>query len=487
MAYRDLREFIVILESEGELVRIKEEVDWQYEIGAVSRRLCDLETQGVNAPAVIFENIKGHQGGKFFTNTLASYRRYALALGLKKETPAKDLIEAYRQRIRKPVDPRIISASVATCKENILTGNDIDLLKFPVPKWHTLDGHRYIGTYHTAICREPDTGWTNWGMYRMGVHDKNSTGILLSPHQHIGEIFRKYQDKNEPMPVCVAIGQDPINVIVSASDFPGNVSEVGMAGALRHEPVELVKAETCDLAVPAHAEIVLEGEIAPGDLKDEGPFGEYPGYYGGDRYPKPVFRVKCVTHRNQPILTGSQEGVALVDDHIMASISQSALAKWHLLDLVAVPGVKDVFFLPYCASWLFCIVSAKNVHQGHAIKIASALWGSKFGQSADWVVVVDDDIDPSNIQQVLWSVVTRCDPVRGVHIVPRRGCNPLVPRIPVLDRTIKGMPGSSIIIDAQFPFEWRKSDPNSIPEVADWNSWEPAVRERALEILSRVL
>jgi 4-hydroxy-3-polyprenylbenzoate decarboxylase len=171
----------------------------------------------------------------------------------------------------------------------------------------------------------------------------------------------------------------------------------------------------------------------------------------------------------------------------MGGISQSALAKWHLLDVVAVPGVKDVFFLPYCASWHFCIVSAKNVHQGLAIKIASALWGSKFGWGADWVVVVDDDIDPSNIQQVLWSVVTRCDPVRGVHIVPRRRCNHLVPRIPVLDRTVKQMPDSSIIIDAQFPFEWIKSDPDSIPEVADWNSWEPAARERALGILSRVL
>ena len=184
---------------------------------------------------------------------------------------------------------------------------------------------------------------------------------------------------NEPMPVCVAIGQDPINVIVSASGFPGNISEMEMAGALRQGPLELVKAETCDLAVPAHAEIILEGEIAPGDLKDEGPFGEYTGYFGGDRYPKPVFRVKCVTHRNQPILTGSLEGVPLVDDNIMGSVSQSALAKWHLLDLVAVPGVKDVFFLPYCASWHFCIVSAKNVHQGLANRIASALWGSKFG------------------------------------------------------------------------------------------------------------
>lgn len=486
MAYRDLREFIAVLDAEGELLRIDQEVDWENEIGAVSRRLCDRETQGVNSPAILFETVKGYPGGKFFTNTLTSYRRYALALGLHKDAPVKDIIEAYRSRIKKPLAPKVVAAASATCKENILTGDAVDLFQFPTPKWHPKDGHRYLGTFHSVICQEPGSDWVNWGTYRMGLHNKTSTGMLIIPGQHIGQIFAKYQERGQPMPVCVAIGQDPVNVIVSASGFAGNVCEAQMAGALRQEPVDLVKAETCDLLVPAHAEIILEGEIVPGELRMEGPLGEYTGYYGGDRYPKPVFNVKCITHRNQPILTGSQEGVPLVDDNVMASISQSGLAKWLLIDVLAVPGVKDVFFLPYCAGWMFCIVAATNVHEGLATRITSAIWGSKFGGTlcmADWVVVVDDDIDPTNIQQVLWSMVTRCDPVRGVHIMPRRPGNPLVPKIPLLDRTQRSMTTSAIMIDAQFPFDWRKCDPASVPEVCDWNSWDQQARARALALL----
>jgi UbiD family decarboxylase len=484
MAHRDLREFIRQLEEQGELLRVRGEVDWKEEIGAVSRRLCDRETEGTNAPAVLFENIKGYPGGRFFTNTLASFRRYALALGLKKETPVKEIIETYRQRIKNPVKPKVVKSG--PCKENILMGKDVDLFKFPTPKWHPEDGHRYIGTFHTVIVKDPDSDWVNWGLYRLGIHDEASTGIIITPNQHVGLIYEKYEARNQPMPVVVAIGQDPIHPIVAASGFMGGVSEVDMAGGLRQAPVELVKAETCDLLVPAHAEIILEGEILPKERKMEGPFGEYTGYYGGDRFPKPVFHVTCITHRNDPILTGSEEGVPLVDDNIMGCISQSALAKWLLLDLVCVPGVKDVFFLPHCASWHFCIVSATNAHPGIARRITSAIWGSKFGGIggyADWVVIVDDDIDPTNIQQVLWSVATRCDPARGVQITERRGTNVLLPKIAVLDRTERGIQGSSIMIDAQFPYEWRRSDPASVARVANWDNWTPEVRERALKLL----
>ena len=160
-----------------------------------------------------------------------------------------------------------------------------------------------------------------------------------------------------------------------------------------------------------------------------------------------------------------------------------------LINVLAVPGVKDIFFLPYCAGWAFCIVAAANVHQGLATRIASAIWGSKFGGTlgrADWVVVVNDDIDPTNIQQVLWSMVTRCDPLRGVHIMPRRDSSPLMPKIPVLDRTQRFMTGSAIMIDAQFPFDWKKCDPASVPAVCDWNSWDQQTRARALALLGEV-
>lgn len=485
MAYRDLREFLDVLEAEGELLRIKEEVDWNEEIGAVSRRLCDKETQGINSPAVLFENIKGYPGGRFFTNTLASYRRYALALGLKKDTPVKQLIRTYHDRILNPVKPVIVDSG--PCKENILKGNNVDLFKFPTPKWHAQDGHRYIGTFHAVITKDPDTDWTNLGLYRLGVHDKASTGVLITSGQHIGLIYQKYQEAKKAMPVAVAIGCEPTLPIVSASAYAAEISEFDMAGGLRQAPVELVKAETNDLLVPANAEIILEGEVPPDELKTEGPFGEWTGYFGGDVFPKPVFHVKCITHRNNPILTGSQEGVPLVDDNLMASISMSALALHNLKDLLKVPGVQDVFFYPHAAGWVLCIVSVKSLVSGLAQQVACAVWGSRFGSRrsfAEWVIVVDEDIDPSNINQVIWAMTTRCDPERSIQIIRRRGqAVPLLPNITFADRVEKQMPSSSIIIDGTFPREWRVADPRSVPAVCNWESWPQKVRERALSIL----
>jgi len=485
MAHKDLREFIKVLEAEGELLRIKEVVDWNVELGAVSRRMCDKETKGSPAPALMFENIKGHPGYTFFTNTLASLRRYALALGLNKDTPVKEMIRTFHERIKKPIKPKIVKDG--PCKENIFRGDNVDLLKFPTPKWHPKDGHRYIGTFHAVIQKDLDTDWVNWGLYRMGIHDKNSTGILIIKGQHSSEIFRKYQDANKPMPMAVAIGQDPINVIVSAAGFPAGTSEVDMAGGLRGEPVEIVKAETCDLYVPTTAEIVLEGEVIPGELKMEGPFGEYTGYYGGDVFPKPIFHVKCVTYRNNPILTGSLEGVPLVDDHIMASVSHSALARWNLIDVLGVPGVQDVYFYPSAASWSMAIVSAKRLVAGLPQQIAFGIWASKFGSSsgsACWVIVVEEDVDPTDINQVIWSMTTRCDPKDRVQIIRDRGwCTALLPRIPRAGRVDFTKSASSIIIDAGFPFEWRTADPDSIPSVANWENWPESVRKRAREIL----
>lgn len=488
MSHKDLREFIKVLEAEGELLRIKEAVDWNEELGAVSRRMCDKETKGAAAPALMFEDIKGYPGYTFFTNTVSCFRRYALALGLKRDTPPKEIIRTFHERIKKPIKPKIFKDG--PCKENIFKGDNVDMLKFPVPKWHPKDGHRYIGTFHATIMKDLDTDWVNWGLYRLGIHDKNSTGILIIPGRHCSEVFRKYQEANKPMPVAVAIGQDPTNVIVSAAGFPAGTSEVDMAGALRGEPVELVKAETCDLYVPATAEVVLEGEVIPNksdELKMEGPLGEWTGYYAGDIFPKPIFHVKCVTHRNNPILTGSLEGVPLVDDNIMASVSMSALARWTLIDVLGVPGVQDVYFYPYAASWMMAIVSAKRWVAGLSQQIACGIWASPFGAMntrAAWVIVVEEDVDPTDINQVIWSMVTRCDPTDRVQIIRDRGhSNPLAPRIPLHDRVVLGKSASSIIIDAGFPIEWRATDQALIPTVCNWENWPEKVRKRALEIL----
>ncbi len=496
MAYKDMRAFLQTLEDHGELLRVTEPTDWKLEIGAVSRRLCDMESSGINAPAVLFENIKDYPGGRFFTNSLSSFRRYALALGLDRDTSRMDLVHAFESGISSPVPPVEVERSAAPCKENILMGDDIDVTKFPTPLWHESDGHRYIGTFHATIMRDLESGWVNWGMYRVCIHDKNILGLNIPATVELKNgtlIHSKYISKDERMPVVLAMGDCPTMPIVSAGMFPVGCSEVEMAGGLRRAPYELVKAETCDLMVPANAEIIIEGYIDPHEVRMEGPFGEYTGYYGGRETPKPVIHVTCITHRNDPILIGSQEGVPFVDDHYMCAISMSALARHHLCTTLKLPGVKDVFFHP-AANWNFCVVSMDKTYDGAANTIAHALWSSKLGYQsgyADWVVVVDDDIDPSDINQVLWSLVTRCNPYDDIHMVQRKGgVNMLNPCIHIEER-MKMRSASGICIDAGWPFAWKAEEMRTgnkvIPPVSNWEDWPSNVRNRALEIVTRSL
>ena len=488
MAFKDMREFINKLEEEGELLRIKEEVDWDLEIGAVSRGLLDIENKGINTPAVLFENIKGYPGGRFFTNSLSSYRRYSIALGLPSDTGRTELVRTFEKRFNDPIKPVTVDRSQAPCKENIILGDDIDVTKFPVPRWHEADGQRFIGTFYTSILKDKDSEWVNWGMYRSCIHDKKTLGLNIPARVEFKNgtlIHSKYIKENERMPVVLAMGDCPTLPIVAAGMFPVGCSEVDIAGGLRQAPYELVKAETCDLMVPANAEIIIEGYIDPHDAIPEGPFGEYTGYYGGEEMPRPVIRVTCITHRNDPILIGSQEGVPFVDDHYMCSISMSAMARHHLISTLKLPGVKDVFFHP-AADWNFCVVSADKIYDGAANTIAFALWSSKLGcQSgyADWVVVVDDDVDPSDINQVLWVLVTRCNPAESVHIVRNKGgVNLLNPTMHIDDRN-KMLSAGGICIDAGWPYSWKaeemKTGRKVIPTVSNWEDWPDEVRERA--------
>lgn len=486
----DLRTYLQLLEKNGELLEISDEVDWNLEIGAVARRLCDIETKGKPAPAALFGNIKDYPGGRFFTNTLASYRRYALALGLPKEADITDIIETFSHRINNPIKP--VEVATGPCKENIITGDDIDLLKlFPTPQWHPEDGHRYIGTYHTIAVKDPDSGWVNWSLQRLGIHDATTTGMLISYNSHAGQIYAKWEKLGKPMPVAVAIGLHPIDNIVASTGFPDHVSEVDMAGALRQAPVQLVKCETNDLMVPAGAEIILEGEVLPGERKLEGPLGEYTGYYSDVASPKPVFHVKCITHRNDPILQGSLEGVPIVDDHVMSSVAQSALCLNLLRDVLRVPGVKHVYFPPSATGWHLCIVSAdRKGNPGLPVRITSAIWGSKFAATqnmAGWVIVVEEDIDVTDINQVLWAMITRCDPERGVQITRRRSAHLLLPAVSTEERTVQRKPSSSIMIDAGFPEEWYVADPDSIQPVVNWANLAPELRDMASALVDRNL
>jgi 4-hydroxy-3-polyprenylbenzoate decarboxylase len=467
MAYADLREYIDRLEKEGELKRIKAEVDWNLELGAIMRRANDLRE-----PALLFENIKGYPSDcKVLANVVGAtkpnvFGRACLTMGLPMNTPAPEIIEEIVRRFENPIKPVLVERG--PCKENIVKGEAIDVLKFPVPYFRQLDGGRFIGTWHTDITRDPDSGWVNWGMYRHMVHDGRSIGWLANPGQHGPRIYyQKYESIGKAMPMAIVIGTDPACALASISLVASHVNEVDLAGGLRGMPVELIKCETIDLEVPATAEIVLEGEVLPNERKLEGPFGEYTGYFASDKAPRPVFHVKCITHRNQPILPVSTPGKPFDDTTFVYSLCGSAALTTDLQKM-GFP-FKSLYLTP---SMMAVIVSAKETYPGYVHTLSSAIWGSKVGIYRPVIIVVGEDIDVTNMDEVMWALTTRVHPVRDIHVKKRAPSHPLFPFLSPEERN--SLSGAAVCYDATFPFEWKEKT----PKIADFeHAWPEGIRK----------
>ena len=476
MAIRDLRDFLDLLDRHGELQRIKEEVDWNLEMGAITRHCYDI-----GAPAALFENIKGYSdgyralGAPMGTSSKPGhslYARTALALGLGPETPVKEIMQSYLKRKETPIKPIVVKSG--PCKENILLGKDVDLLKFPVPLIHGGDGGRYIGTWNTVITKDPDSPWVNWGMYRLMVHDQNTMGCLFPMQQHIGQMYQKYEAKNLPMPAAVAIGGQPVIPIVSCVPLPPFVNEVDIAGALQGDPIPLVKCETVDLEVPATAEIVLEGVVLPNERKTEGPFGEYMGYESGKASPKPIFRVDAITHRNDPILPFSNMGMPIHEGQTATALIKGAEIYSELKKL-GLP-VKGVYCPPYAVGHM-AVISTETPFINFAKRVAHAVWATKPGLFTYYIVVVDADVDPTNMNEVLHAITTKCHPVNGIHPVSHiPGFPVLLPFMPAKERLLGDAAG--VILDCTWPKDW---PPETIPVKATLeNLWPKEIREKVL-------
>lgn len=405
---KDLRSFIKRLEEEGELARVKAEVDWKYELGAIARKVFGPPP----GPALLFENVKNYDT-PVFVGGLHTIKRIAIALDLDPNIDETSLLKEYSSRLDNPVKP--ISVENGPCKENKYFDDKVDVLMFPVPWWNEQDGGRYIGTWHQVVTKDPESGWTNVGTYRMMVHDSNTLGIHFSPFQHIDMMFAKYKAMNRPMPIAISIGSDPTAMMVSASPFPEGVNEWHMASALRKRPLELVKGETVDLEVPANCEIVLEGEVLPHETRIEGPFGEHTGYYGAGMRPLPVVKIKCITHRHNPIFRGTALGKPVTEQNRiswLAVVTQIMevykVARFPGITAVTAPAEGDP---EYCA-----IVAIKKTYSSQGLDAGRLLLSSKVGKIMKHVIVVDDDVDIYNLNQVLWAINMRVQASRDIYI-----------------------------------------------------------------------
>ena len=422
MAFKDFREWLDRLEAEGELKRIQAKVDWEGEIAEIM-----LETLRQRGPALLFENVRGHENTlckKLFCGGIARRGRIALMLGLPKDTPREEITRVTRDRLKKPLKP--VTVSTGPVKENIVTGQDIDLFQFPAPKWHHLDGGRYINTFCAVVTRDPETGTLNAGLYRGMISDRDKIGILLVPYQHWGIHFEKYQRMGKPMPVAVVYGCDDTLVCAAALPHPHpGFDEYWVSGGLRQEPLELVKCETSDLEVPASAEIVVEGTISgdPATFKMEGPFGEWRGFYGEAKM-RPVIKVDCITYRNDPILRGTLNGLpvgVVGEPNMIGTFAHNALL-WNILESQSIPGVLDVVSGPWT------IIRIHKTERGLARRIAAALWGSPMGfYFHEIVVVVEEDVDIHNFREVQWAILNCVDPQRDLVVFPGTGGDPLNP------------------------------------------------------------
>jgi 4-hydroxy-3-polyprenylbenzoate decarboxylase len=290
--------------------RLIEGADWNEEIGALTEAVAELIP---DPPMLVFDHIKNYPAGfRVVSLPMTSAKRAALALGLDIDGKTKtQLREMAADKMRNvPTVPPVV-VPTGPVMENVVTGDDIDLFKFPVPRFHAADGGRYIGTGDSIINKDPESDFINVGTYRIEVHEPNLLGIWMSPGQQGRQICQRYWDRGESCPVAAIFGGDLITFMVSSRPLPWGRSEFDHIGGLRGRPLEVVKGPITGLPIPAHAEIAIEGEIPPPSVeaRPEGPFGEWPGYYSGGTLGtgenQPVIRVKAVYHRNNPVLNNS--------------------------------------------------------------------------------------------------------------------------------------------------------------------------------------
>ena len=458
VAWQDLRDWLALVDRAKQLKRIDSAVDPDEELAAITF----MAGRTQETPALLFSNLVGNRtDARILSNMLgASKERYALAVGLDPKLSTSDMIMGSRDIMKRRLQPIHIPKRDAPVNEVVLQGGDIDVTAFPSPKFWPGDGGRYIGTGDVTFTRSPQDGRINVGVYRQMVHGPARIGLYCSPGKH-GRLDREaWWARSEPCEVVAAYGVDPVLFMVGAQVFSATESELDVAGGIMGRPIELTEAEHVSLPIPAHAELVIEGLLHAGDTEMEGPLGEFTGYYGGERAQQPVIEVKAVHYRRSPIITAA----------LMATYPSCEIGAYYAimrsarilddLQRIGAPGVVSAYSHPAAASgWGIVIVSLKQQYAGHAAQVlALAAQCPAAAYYTKWVISVDEDVDPTDFNQVMWALSSRCNPSEDLDFLRNTWSTGLDPsQYPIEARPY----GSKVLINACKPHRYIAKFPRS--------------------------
>lgn len=465
IGYKDLRQWLSGAEKMGQ-VRLETSVDLEEDVG----RIAEVSASTESGPAIILDEFKGYQKGyRILLNPFGTTKLIGWSYGWPTLDGARlELLDYLKKGLKELtlIPPKYVDKGPIL--ENVMMDDQVDLSRFPVPKWHPEDGGPYIGTGCVVITKDPDEDWVNVGTYRNQLHDKNSVGFYVSPGHHARIHRDKYFSCGQACPVAVVLGSDPLLFTAGMSELPWGVCEYDWVGGWRKEPMEVIKGRVTGLPIPAHAEIVIEGFSYPDKRKHEGPFGEWTGYYASGARDEYYIDVKAVYHRNDPILLGIPPQKPPFDaDKGRQFIKSSLLVQQ--LQSYGMPGISSAWTYGLGGCRLLVVVAIKQQYLGHARQVGHAAYsGPLASYLGRYVIVVDDDIDPSDLNDVMWAVLTRSDPATSIDIITRANSGPLDPRISPEDRAIGRFGNSRGIIDATMPFEWKDKFPKPVRPDIDW-------------------
>jgi UbiD family decarboxylase len=450
-----LRTYIDDITKLGELTTVKG-AHWDQELGAIAK----LSYRRPKPRALLFDDIPGYPTGRVLTGSTGSPARLAHTLRLGEGLDARGVVNALRGKpsawTAGASDFPVTEVSDAPFLQNVLEGEDANLLAFPVPRWNAGDGGRFIGTGCLVMTRDPETGVDNGGCYRMQVQDDGrAVSISAVPGKHGAQNIDRWFAKEGRAPVAVSFGHDPLLMVLGGTEVPGGVSELEYAGAVLGESVPVVVGESTGLPIPAGSEIVVEGWLTPDNVRVEGPFAEWTGYYAGSPRPCVTLNVDRIYHRDDPILLGAPPGKPPHDYSYMRTVMKSAMIE-DQLTAMGVAGVKSAWAHETGGGRLFIVVAIEQRYAGHSRQVGHLTAQCPAAAYMNrYVVVVDDDIDTTDLGEVVWALSTRTDPAVDIDVVGRTWGSKLDPMLPPDAVSYN----SRAVIDACRPWERIKTFP----------------------------